>query len=116
MKKLIIFFVFIPLINIAQDNRGYIVEIGDFAPKFTTTTNNDNVELFSFSVYPNPAKDQITISTNATNIKVNIFTLTGQKIITTTSKTIETTTLAKGCYIIEVNSDNIIKRKKLIIK
>ena len=81
-----------------------------------STTNNDNVELFSFSVYPNPAKDQITISTNATNIKVNIFTLTGQKIITTTSKTIETTTLAKGCYIIEVNSDNIIKRKKLIIR
>jgi peroxiredoxin len=43
MKKLIIFFIFIPLINIAQNNRGYIVEIGDFAPKFTTTTNNDNV-------------------------------------------------------------------------
>ena len=86
------------------------------SPLNTLSTNIDDVGLLSFSVYPNPAQDQITISTAAPNIKVNIFALTGKKIITTTSKTISTADLAKGCYIIEVKNDNIIKRQKLIIK
>ena len=86
------------------------------SPLNTLSTNIDDTELLSFSVYPNPAKDQIKITTVATNIRVNIFTLTGQKIITTASKTIGTTDLAKGCYIVEVKSDNIIKRKKVVIR
>lgn len=41
MKKIIIlFFLFIPIINLSQDNRGYIVNIGDLAPKFKTKTSN----------------------------------------------------------------------------
>jgi len=42
-KTILIFFVFIPFLNLAQDNRGYIVNVGDVAPKFKTTTNTGEV-------------------------------------------------------------------------
>jgi len=34
MQKILIFLFFIPLINLSQDKRGYIVDVGDKAPEF----------------------------------------------------------------------------------
>ena len=34
MKKILFFFLFLPLFNLSQDKRGYIVEVGDKAPTF----------------------------------------------------------------------------------
>ena len=81
-----------------------------------STLNNNNIESLNCIVYPNPAKDQITIRANTSNINICILTLTGQKIIKTSSKKISLTNLAKGCYIVEVTSSGTIKRDKLIIK
>tara|TARA_B100001250_G_C19773000_1_gene778120 strand:+ start:251 stop:766 length:516 start_codon:yes stop_codon:yes gene_type:complete len=43
MKKILFFFILFPLINLSQDNRGYIIDIGDVAPIFKTTTSNGAV-------------------------------------------------------------------------
>ena len=86
------------------------------SPLNTLSTNINDVQQLSFSIYPNPAKNQITISSNSQNITAKILTLTGQKIITSTSTVINTSILKSGCYIVEVNSNNIIARKKLIIR
>ena len=44
MKKIIIFFFLsIPIIIFSQENRGYIVNIGDVAPSFTTKTSNGEI-------------------------------------------------------------------------
>ena len=86
------------------------------SPLNTLSTNINDVQQLSFSIYPNPAKNQITISSNSQNITTKILTLTGQKIITSTSTVINTSILKSGCYIVEVNSNNIIARKKLIIR
>lgn len=43
MKKILFFFIILPLINLAQDNRGYIINIGDDAPRFKTTTSSGNI-------------------------------------------------------------------------
>ncbi len=40
MKKIIIYLIFIPLINFSQDKRGYIVNIGEKAPEFVINKKN----------------------------------------------------------------------------
>ena len=78
--------------------------------------NTFNVNKLDFTVYPNPADNQIIISTNAKNIELTIFNITGQKIITTTSKSVDISMLSKGYYIVSVIAEGRNKRKKLIIK
>jgi hypothetical protein len=86
------------------------------SPLNTVPTNINNIEPFYFSVYPNPADNQIAINTVNQDILVHIYNITGQKVIETTTKTINTSGLSKGCYIVEVISGGTIKRKKLIIE
>ena len=86
------------------------------SPLNTFPTNINNIEPFYFSVYPNPADNQIAINTVNQDILVHIYNITGQKVIETTTKTINTSGLSKGCYIVEVISGGTIKRKKLIIE
>ena len=81
-----------------------------------SSVSTNNITKLNYTIYPNPAKDKITIRANTSNINVRVFTLTGQKVIETTSKTISTANLAKGYYIVEVKSAGIIKRDKLVIK
>ena len=77
-----------------------------------------------FKIYPNPAKDKITINTNnylINDLIARIYFVTGQLIlesqITNSSHIINTANLAKGCYIIEIrNKNGFSKREKLIIK
>jgi len=87
------------------------------SPLNTLSTNVSSNEEIKFKIYPNPAQDKITISTSQQNINITIFTITGKKIIETTSKTINTSNFVKGCYIIEIrNKNGFSTRKKLIIK
>ena len=81
-----------------------------------SSVNTNNIKSFDFSIYPNPGKNEIIINTHANNISTSIFSLTGQKIIETSLKKINTSVLAKGYYIVEVNNGEIIKRKKVVIK
>ena len=78
--------------------------------------NTFNVNKLDFTVYPNPADNQIIISTNTNNVELTIFNITGQKIITTTSKNVDISTLSKGYYIVSVKGGGENKRKKLIIR
>jgi len=70
-----------------------------------------------FKIYPNPAEDKITISTSQKNISVSIYTITGKKVIETNTKTINTSSFARGYYIVEIkNKNGYATREKLIIK
>ena len=87
------------------------------SPLNTLSTNVYANEKINFKIYPNPAQDKITITTSQQNINITIFTVTGRKIIETTAKTINTSNLATGCYIIEISNKNgFSRREKLIIK
>ena len=86
------------------------------SPLNTLSTNINTIKPLYFSVYPNPAYDKITIKTESQNIIASIYNITGQKIIETNIKTINTSTLSKGCYILEIISRGAIKRKKIIIE
>jgi len=87
------------------------------SPLNTLSTNVSTNEKINFKIYPNPAQDKITVTTSQQNINITIYTITGEKIIETTSKTINTSNFAKGCYIIEIKNENgFSRREKLIIK
>ncbi len=61
------------------------------------------------SVYPNPAKETITIETDATNQRLEITNLIGQTVYTSyiynKKATINTSAFAKGVYILKLSSD-----------
>ena len=78
--------------------------------------NTNEVEKLDYAIFPNPAKHQITITSNNENTSISIFNLTGQKVIETTSKTISVADLAKGYYLLKINSNSGIQTEKLIIK
>ena len=87
------------------------------SPLNTLSTNVSDNNKINFKIYPNPAKNKITITTSQQNINITIFTIAGKKIIETTAKIINTSNFAKGCYIIEIrNKNGFSKREKLIIK
>ena len=71
-----------------------------------------------FSIYPNPASHQITISSNLEiEYTTTIFDLSGNITVNSIEKIIDISSLSSGIYLIEVNwLDGNKSRKKLIIK
>lgn len=59
----------------------------------------------SLTLYPNPVNDVLNINSPLTIKKVEVFNLFGQKTLTTTSARINTSILAKGVYVLKVETD-----------
>jgi len=81
-----------------------------------SSVESNNITELSFSFFPNPANKKITIRSNKSNINTSIFTLTGKKVFETKLSTINIAGFAKGCYILEVKSNESVMREKLIIR
>ena len=81
-----------------------------------STVNSNYFNHVKFTIYPNPADDKITIHTTENKVLISIYSITGQKIISTKSKSVNTASLAKGYYVVEVKSESGTKREKLVIK
>ena len=75
---------------------------------------------FDFSIYPNPAKNEIFISGNNEQIikMVNIYNQLGQFAIQKNGikSSIDISTLQQGIYIVELITDNSKYRKKLLVR
>lgn len=76
---------------------------------------NDDI---SFFLYPNPARDVITISSNETFDQLRIFDQLGNLIVTKDriQKTINIANLNSGLYIFEFSVNNKLIRKRLIVQ
>ena len=85
-----------------------------------TLGNNDFV-LSEFKMYPNPAKEYVTIDLSDLTSNATIFIydylgrLVKKELLNTTSSRIETSNLQKGTYIVKVDSDNGLASKILIV-
>ena len=87
------------------------------SPLNTISSVNDEVMQSSIvKIFPNPAQNTITINTKMQNINICVFSLTGQKIISSKDKKIDISSLKKGCYIVRVYSDKFSAQNKLIIE
>jgi hypothetical protein len=95
-----------------------------FNTTFVTTLGSNTFENNPFILYPNPADDYVTITTNnnKTIKSIVVYDVLGKVIISkdcndTLMQTINTSELKTGIYLIDIMSnDNARTTKKLIIR
>lgn len=79
----------------------------------TSITKND---LFSsITIYPNPAKDKITIRSELELIKtLKVFSIDGKEVFKSTSCEVDISELCKGLYVMEIETEsNTVIHKKI---
>jgi uncharacterized repeat protein (TIGR01451 family) len=110
--------------NIYFDTNPAIVT-NTFTTEFTAALNNQAFDGTNFTLYPNPASQFINISLNNTSEIIDnviIYDVLGKiikevKSIASNSTTIDTSSLSKGIYLLEITTENGLKQnKKLVIK
>jgi uncharacterized delta-60 repeat protein len=77
----------------------------------------DVIELSSFNIYPNPVKDQLTITTENEKINsIKIIDVTGKtiKVVTENTTTINVADLPKGLYILQIQTEKEVVAKRFI--
>ncbi|MEZ4793353.1 MAG: M28 family peptidase [Gelidibacter sp.] len=84
-----------------------------------STLGMDGFDNGEWTVYPNPIKDELHIDASfQADLTVNIFDITGKlvmiKVLQNQTNSINVKELAKGIYLINVNSDNKSKTFKIL--
>ncbi len=107
--------------GIAQGSGGHIGPIPNMQAAITqmsaTLSNQENAGLIGFNVYPNPAKDRITINIQET-AKVEISNAVGQKVyasdITMGNNEISLARFQSGLYFVKVSNGGKTAVRKII--
>lgn len=103
--------------------------IDDFKVYYRVLTSNEIDTVFTtgiekhlekdFAIYPNPAKETITISNYPFGASIAISDMAGKQLFSTTAKAekliINTSDLANGLYIIRVENNGAYKTQKLVV-
>ncbi|MGY5354930.1 T9SS type A sorting domain-containing protein [Wenyingzhuangia sp. IMCC45467] len=82
------------------------------------TLSSENIEDADFSLYPNPVSDVLNITGNSTITAIEVYNITGQKVLTSASKNqINVSQLSLGVYVLKLqNENNQVLSKKFIKK
>lgn len=78
------------------------------------TLATSEVNKKSLKIYPNPAKDFLTIDNTGNIEKVEIYSATGQLVQTAKDKKVNVSALAKGNYLVKVTTGNVVSSEKFI--
>jgi hypothetical protein len=109
-------------------NTTYYYSVGGYSPtldgnrilgSFTTSALGleDNEQKAKFNLYPNPATDNFTIEIEYEVKSVEIYSLQGHKVMSSTAKNINISNLSKGIYLFQIeDKNNIRSTQKLIVK
>jgi hypothetical protein len=107
-----------------KDKNGidYLFEVTGIVNKILTTTSVDrrttynygestasipSFNLAAIKVYPTPATDVVNVSIkNGTIHKIDVFNLLGKKVLTSTESKINIENLAKGVYLLKIQSED----------
>lgn len=83
----------------------------------SSTLSSNVLEALQFKLFPNPATHQFTVQLpkGIQLQKVNVYNVLGQLIISTKESIIQTKSLAKGMYLVEIETDKGKASKKLCI-
>jgi hypothetical protein len=86
----------------------------------TISVEENELNTSDFSMYPNPAKNTLYITTKTNNAVVSIYNITGKVILTKNlshgENLVNVSRLASGIYLARFESENKVDTKKLIIK
>ena len=82
------------------------------------TLSNDEFTSINFVMYPNPAKNEVTISGIENDANVVIYNMIGQKVSEHNFYQTATipVTFESGVYLVKVTSNDKTKTQKLIVK
>jgi len=110
-----------------QNNRNPFIDYPDLADYiwgvhagetwYSTLSTIDNSQL-QVGIYPNPAKDQITVSGITEQGSIEIYSISGQQLYKAnfSGQTSFKTGLATGMYVVKISSNNKSVIKKLLIQ
>ena len=80
--------------------------------------NVDDNKVSLFTVYPNPAADNILVESQVTVNRLEIYNMTGQKIleneVNASTFNVDIAALPAGSYIIRLKSDGMIQNRKFV--
>ena len=83
----------------------------------TLTTESFNSKNLQAIIYPNPTSDNFSIEMENEVKSVEIYSLQGQKVLTSTSKNINVSDVSKGIYLVCIeDKNNAVATQKLIVK
>lgn len=104
------------LIDTFEHNLGFVM---NWDTQFDTLGITD-ITATNFIVYPNPFRNNLNIISNKANsIKINVYNLMGKSVYSNSDfkgKSIDFKHLAKGVYILKMESDGFAKTMKIIKK
>ncbi len=79
------------------------------------TLNIEENEINNITIYPNPVTDFIELDSNLIIKEVNLFTISGQLILSSNQKRISTLHLPEGIYLIRIeDEDGNIATKRIV--
>ncbi|GAA0872347.1 hypothetical protein GCM10009117_14940 [Gangjinia marincola] len=73
-------------------------------------------EETSFSAFPNPVQDKLTITSSATIKNVEVYDITGKMVVSTNESLVNTGVLNAGVYFARVSTDNAVETIRFIKK
>ncbi|MFA7446651.1 MAG: T9SS type A sorting domain-containing protein [Flavobacteriaceae bacterium] len=80
-----------------------------------TSASVENLKKNDFKLYPNPATSLLNIESTSEVKSVEIFDLTGRKVVVSTSNnTVDVSSLTSGTYIISITSENGTAQTKFV--
>ena len=98
-----------------QNGSGLPMGVDNFS--ITSTLSTKQINDFQFSIYPNPANNVIRFQSELPFERVEIFSLTGSKVLSQSNnvKQVEVGNLAKGIYMLKASAaDGKVATQKLI--
>nr|WP_321229258.1 T9SS type A sorting domain-containing protein [uncultured Psychroserpens sp.] len=101
-----------------DENNPTAAEIQAIINQVNDALSVNEIDLFNFKLYPNPTKNQFTIQldTSVELQNVTIYNILGQAVLISEEKTINTSKLSSGSYIVEILTNKGKSSKKLIIE
>ena len=104
----------------------YTVNITGNASLTIGAPGESAADMAGMKLYPNPAQNDLTIQFNSGtdgNVKMNVYNLTGQRVISNENSAatgtnivdVNTSQLANGVYIFELENNGQIERQKFVI-
>ena len=83
----------------------------------TTQINDNNIDK-NINIYPNPAIDNVTVSSDEQNVKCEVYNSVGEcvlnMVLSDFTNSVDISTLAKGVYVIKLTGENWSLNKKLV--
>ena len=77
------------------------------------STSTDETSTKNISIFPNPVKNTLNIQGEMESVE--IFDVFGKLVLTSTNNTINTSDLADGIYVVNVNTSDVIITKRITV-